>query len=144
EDLVRVLIEEQVVIAKVRTAHVPVEVLGLEVEREDIGEDGIERAGDFADAFVIKVGRGIERGFAAAHEVIGILGSGRLHDSGPRCIEDEWGGMARPSRLYINHASVAPADTNGAMPVTVARTGDPPANHRLTFHVVTDIPRLCQ
>ena len=36
------------VVAKVRPAHVPVEVLGLQVEREHVRQDGVHRAGDVA------------------------------------------------------------------------------------------------
>jgi hypothetical protein len=34
------------IIAEMRPADVPVEILGLEVEREAVRQDGIERAGD--------------------------------------------------------------------------------------------------
>ena len=45
-ELVGLLVEHEVVVAKVRSAHVPVEILGLQVHRENVGEDRIERAGD--------------------------------------------------------------------------------------------------
>jgi DNA-binding ferritin-like protein len=54
-----------------------------------------EQYRDVATTSLIEIGRGVERGLAAAHEVR-VLGSGRLHDSGPRYIEDG-GGDARPS-----------------------------------------------
>ncbi len=36
EDLVRVLIQEQMVIAEMRAAHVPVKIFRLQIQREDI------------------------------------------------------------------------------------------------------------
>jgi hypothetical protein len=44
ENLVGLLIKEQMVITEVRAAHVPMEILGLHVEREHIGENGIHRS----------------------------------------------------------------------------------------------------
>lgn len=37
QDLVRVLVQQQVVVAKMRSNHVPVEVCGLEIKREHVG-----------------------------------------------------------------------------------------------------------
>ena len=42
ENLVGVLVEQQVVVAKMRAAHVPVEILGRQVERENIGQQSSE------------------------------------------------------------------------------------------------------
>ena len=42
EKLITLLIKQQMVIPKVRATHVPVEVLGLEAERERIGEQPVE------------------------------------------------------------------------------------------------------
>ncbi len=42
--LIGVLVEEQMVIAEMWTAHVPVEIFRLHVKREHIGENGIHRA----------------------------------------------------------------------------------------------------
>jgi hypothetical protein len=41
ENLFSLIVKEQMVIAKVRAGHVPVEVLGLGVERVRISDDGI-------------------------------------------------------------------------------------------------------
>ena len=75
EDLRRLLVEEQVEVAEVRARDVPVEVLGLDVEREDIGEERGEAGGDVADRVVAEVGAGaqarlrlLRRGFG--HEVL--------------------------------------------------------------------------
>ncbi len=45
-DLVGLLIEQQMVVAEMRSAHVPVEVLGFQIQRKYIGEDGIHAAAD--------------------------------------------------------------------------------------------------
>ena len=44
EDLIAVLVEQQMVIAEMRPAHVPVEILRLEVQREHVGQQRVERA----------------------------------------------------------------------------------------------------
>ncbi len=51
EELVAVIVEEEMIVAEVRAAHVPVEVLGLDVEREGIGQEGVESGGDVRDVF---------------------------------------------------------------------------------------------
>jgi hypothetical protein len=56
EDLVRLLVQHQVVVAKVRPRHVPVEVLGLQVQREGVGQQGRQATTDVAARF------GAERG----------------------------------------------------------------------------------
>src|SRR6266849_7349925 len=46
EDLVGLLVQEKMIIAEVRTRHVPMEVLRLHVEREYVGKQHVERGGD--------------------------------------------------------------------------------------------------
>ena len=48
EDLVGMLVEKEVIVAKVRARHVPMKVLGLEIEREHVGKESIERPRDVA------------------------------------------------------------------------------------------------
>ncbi len=48
EDLIALIVEHQVVIAKMRTCHVPMEVFCLEVEREDVGEQAREGCANIA------------------------------------------------------------------------------------------------
>ena len=48
EKLVALLIEHEVIVAEVRTADMPVEVLRLQIECENVCENGIERAADIA------------------------------------------------------------------------------------------------
>ena len=47
KELVGLLVEEEMVIAKMRPAHVPVEIFRLHVDREDVGEERIHRSGNF-------------------------------------------------------------------------------------------------
>ena len=57
EDLVGLFVEQQVVVAKMRSAHVPVEVLRLQVEREDVRQQRSERAADLDHGVLPKIGR---------------------------------------------------------------------------------------
>ena len=65
EDLIALLVEQQVVVAEMRPAHVPVEVLGLEVDGEGVGEQRVERAGQIADGIGVVDARCLQRRFAA-------------------------------------------------------------------------------
>ena len=58
EELIGLLIEQQLVVAKMRSAHVPVEILGLHIQREDIREDGVQRGGHAAARHRFEMGRG--------------------------------------------------------------------------------------
>ena len=44
-------IEEQMIVAEVRPAHVPVEVFGLEIKGKCIGQQGIQHTGEILDLF---------------------------------------------------------------------------------------------
>jgi hypothetical protein len=48
-----------------RSAHMPVEVLGLHVEREHVGEQRIQRTGDVSARIVPQIGGGDEGRLAA-------------------------------------------------------------------------------
>ena len=50
-DLRRLLVEQKVIVAEMAAGHMPVKILGLQVKREGVGEDQIERCGDRLDAF---------------------------------------------------------------------------------------------
>ena len=69
EDLVGLLVQQQVVVAEVRAAHVPVEVLGLQVEREDVGEHGVHGAGDVLGRLGLEVGRSDQRSLLQAFKM---------------------------------------------------------------------------
>ena len=70
KDLVGVLIEQEMVVAKVRSAHVPMKVLGLHIKREHIGQQRIESAADVFDGFDAEIaGRRIS-GLAARRKFV--------------------------------------------------------------------------
>ena len=62
EDLVGVLVQKQVVIAKVPPAHVPVKILGLDVDRKNVGERFAQSSRDLGDALVAQIGRHFQNG----------------------------------------------------------------------------------
>src|SRR5207245_10612055 len=64
ENLLAVLVEEQVIVAEMRAGHMPMEVLGLEIKREHVREQEIERARNFRHGVGAQVGRRIEPGEA--------------------------------------------------------------------------------
>src|SRR5262249_10871430 len=71
ENLVGLFVEQEVVIAKMWPADVPVKVLGLQIERESIGQQCIERAGNILGGvgatwcwFRERCGRGPKRTYA--------------------------------------------------------------------------------
>jgi len=75
EELASLFIEQQMVIPKVRAAHVPMEVLGLEVEREGIGKHAVERRGNISGRRCFQVGRSRKCAVTPAHELLGLLRS---------------------------------------------------------------------
>ena len=48
EDCARLIVEHEVVVAEVRAGDVPVEVLGLQIEREDVGAEHVQRRAQVA------------------------------------------------------------------------------------------------
>jgi hypothetical protein len=50
-------VEEQVVIAKVRTAHVPMEIFRFQVKREHVSEDGVHRRCNVLGSGPCQIGR---------------------------------------------------------------------------------------
>jgi hypothetical protein len=58
------------IIAEMRPADVPVEVLGLEIERKAVRQDRVHGLGNLAHRLVGQVGRGVQRlvGLAASIE----------------------------------------------------------------------------
>jgi hypothetical protein len=66
EDLSGVFIQQQVVVTEMTAGHVPVKVLGLQVERERGGQDLFELGRNLADRIGGKIGRCIKRGRLAA------------------------------------------------------------------------------
>src|SRR6185437_10994780 len=70
ENLLGLFVEQQMVVAKVWSAHVPMEVLSLHIKRKDIGQNSIELFRDFANGLGRQVRRGVQNGacFAARIE----------------------------------------------------------------------------
>ena len=60
ENLLALLVEQQMIVAEMRAADMPMEVLGLEIERENVGEDLVELGGQFPDGSRWKIGRRIK------------------------------------------------------------------------------------
>ena len=46
ENLIAMLVEQEMIVAKMRAGHVPMEILGLQVKRKHVGEQNIQRAGE--------------------------------------------------------------------------------------------------
>src|SRR5262249_19183472 len=57
---VALLVEQEVVVAEMRAADVPMEVLGLHIERKRVGDQRVQRGRYFAHAVGWKVSRRIE------------------------------------------------------------------------------------
>jgi hypothetical protein len=66
------------------------EILRLQVKGEDIGQNGIERAGDVPRCLGMKIGRGGQRGLESSDKILVGYGGGRVmvgstfHDRKPR------------------------------------------------------------
>jgi hypothetical protein len=70
EQLGRLLVQQQVVVAEMRAADVPVEVLGLQVQREHVGQHRVQRRADVAGG----LGRHVRgRGDRCALQLAGFL-----------------------------------------------------------------------
>src|SRR5689334_20128754 len=69
EQLVSMLIEKEVVVTEVRATHVPVEVLGLDIDREHVGHQGVERARDILYRVRGDVGAWCEASFATCDQL---------------------------------------------------------------------------
>ena len=66
-ELVGLLIEKQVIVAEVRSLDMPMEVLRLEIQREEIGKERIECAGDIQVRLRSQARRGAQRVTGALH-----------------------------------------------------------------------------
>jgi len=54
EDLLGLLVEKNVIVAEVASAHVPVEILRLNVECEHIGQQSTQRGSDLDNSFTVE------------------------------------------------------------------------------------------
>lgn len=53
--LIPMLIEQEMKIPKMRTAHVPMTILRFQIQREDVGEQCIDSSGYISDCFLVNV-----------------------------------------------------------------------------------------
>ncbi len=72
EYLVRLLIQEQVVIAKVWAAHMPVKVLGLQVKRKHVRQGGVQCSGDILGRIPFQIRGSCQRSRLPALEILGL------------------------------------------------------------------------
>jgi hypothetical protein len=49
------IIEKEMIVTEMRSTHMPVKVLGFQVEAENIGEKSVEGSSDFLDSLRIDV-----------------------------------------------------------------------------------------
>jgi len=99
-DLLRLFIEEQVVAPEMRTADVPMEVLGLHIDRERVGKQSVERRRDAAHGLVGKIGRRVERrGDPVGLEPSHLAGHGAPHGVG-KIARGMMGNNARGPRSF--------------------------------------------
>src|SRR3546814_20308988 len=61
------LFRSQVIIVEMRAGDMPVEILGLEIERERIGEDAVQRLGDCLGGVGLEIGRRLQRRVGRGH-----------------------------------------------------------------------------
>ena len=61
------------VVAEMRAAHMPVEVLGLYVERESIGQQRVERAGHVLGGVRAEIGRRSKAGLSTTPEAFAVF-----------------------------------------------------------------------
>jgi hypothetical protein len=70
EDLLSLFVKQQVIVAKVLPAHVPVEVLGLQVQGEYVGEEFPQRAGYFDHCVAAEIGWSFPKGFCSRRGIV--------------------------------------------------------------------------
>ncbi len=94
-NLVGLLIEQQVVVAEVRSAHVPMKILGLHVQREYVGQDCVQASGYVLRRLLAEIGGRDQGRCAPALEGFSFL-CALGHGSIPRCAATTADGMWRP------------------------------------------------
>ena len=62
ENRVGLLVEHQMIVAEMPAADMPVEILGLQIEREGVGQQRVERGRNLVERGLRQIGRGIEIG----------------------------------------------------------------------------------
>jgi hypothetical protein len=66
EDLAALIVEHEMIVAEIRPAHVRVEVLGLQIRREDFGSESIQGGGYVLDGARLDIGCGGSRALRRA------------------------------------------------------------------------------
>src|SRR6266568_6974112 len=118
-DLVGLLVEQQVVVAKMRPRHVPMEVLGLHVERKYVGEQRVQRAGDVLRCALAQAARGLKRCLATGSHGLSFHGASFLWGKGRNCapragvaVKFQVRSACRAKRKFTSWNSLAPAGSS--------------------------------
>jgi hypothetical protein len=74
---------QQVIVSDVRAAHVPVKVLGLQIERKHVRHDGVHGSRDVLGRSCLPIGRRDERRLPHLLQVLHFAHAWLLHDRGP-------------------------------------------------------------
>ena len=130
-ELVGLLVEQQVVVAEMRPRDVPVEVLGLQVQREHVGEQQVQRRRRCPARRLARPGRSA----SGAAPCAVFLRPLRSLPGSP--FEDEWGvGGRRPaagtrrigSARWTSWTQIEPSPTADATRLTLPERTSPTAN----------------
>src|SRR5437879_3710178 len=68
--LIRLFVQQQMIIAEMRSAHMPMEVFGFQVQHEYVREDRVQRTRDVLSCLGLQIGRGIEWGHLLKSQVV--------------------------------------------------------------------------
>jgi len=74
ENLLALLVEEEMVVAEVGAGDMPMEILGLQVKRKEIGEQCVEGAGNVASGLGAETGRRFKAARAMGHRSLVVHG----------------------------------------------------------------------
>src|SRR5690242_21636662 len=68
--LIRLFVQQQMIIAEMRSAHMPMEVLGFQVQHEYVRKDPVQRTRDVLGCLGLQIGRGIEWGLLLKSQMV--------------------------------------------------------------------------
>src|SRR5216117_3516975 len=83
EELVGALIEKQMVIAEMRTAHVPVEIFCFHIKREHVRENGVHRCADILNRRMREIGSRLQRRIPPLQKFYGLFRIRSFHRNAP-------------------------------------------------------------
>ena len=72
--LISLFVQQQVIVAKMRSRNMPMEILGLQVKRKEIGEQCVEGAGNVASGLGAEAGRRFKAARAVGHRSLVVHG----------------------------------------------------------------------